>query len=267
MRMKKVLYKKVAVIFAVLLLFAAGQISVFAVVGDIDQNGRLQSADARLLLRYSVGMERLSETVLQGCDVSYDDRINTADARLLLRAALRIDSLDYYDRYYMHANFTNSATGTVTTLDTAWMDGQVLIYADAQTALIYDGDQSVALVNDALRQYSVLSFSQFQREYPGHAGYFANGAEALCWSENLPTPLFLRDQGFTSTSQTVNGRVCTVYRKQFSSGYQSYAFDSTHMPVKSEFFADGSLMTLDFLSFSRNPYRLFTDYLSYTKVN
>ena len=99
MRMKKVLYKKVAVIFAVLLLFAAGQISVFAVVGDIDQNGRLQSADARLLLRYSVGMERLSETVLQGCDVSYDDRINTAGARLLLRAALRIDSLGYYDRY------------------------------------------------------------------------------------------------------------------------------------------------------------------------
>jgi hypothetical protein len=55
--------------------------------GDIDGNGRLNTSDARLIQRCSVG--QIDPSFCAGlCDVTGDDRCNTADARLVQRAAV-----------------------------------------------------------------------------------------------------------------------------------------------------------------------------------
>lgn len=61
-------------------------------VGDVDMNGSITAADARLALRISSKIESL-DTIQQAVmiDVNYDDSINAADARLILRMSADIE--------------------------------------------------------------------------------------------------------------------------------------------------------------------------------
>lgn len=62
-------------------------------IGDLDVNGRIDSRDARLALRYAVGLEKVDSrrTVLVG-DVSGNGKIDAADARLILRFAVGLEN-------------------------------------------------------------------------------------------------------------------------------------------------------------------------------
>lgn len=55
---------------------------------DIDGDGAVTSADARLALRYSIDLEFLSQTQCRAADADGDSKITSADARLILRRAL-----------------------------------------------------------------------------------------------------------------------------------------------------------------------------------
>ncbi len=59
--------------------------------GDADENGVLESADARLALRASVALESLSAQSTRIADVDKDGQITAADARLILRASVGLD--------------------------------------------------------------------------------------------------------------------------------------------------------------------------------
>lgn len=59
--------------------------------GDIDNNGKLSAADARLTLRAAVGLETFSDELIKIADVNKNGRIESADARLILRAAVGLE--------------------------------------------------------------------------------------------------------------------------------------------------------------------------------
>ena len=226
--------KRFPAILAFLLAIVFCCPTAFAAVGDVNGNGRLQAADARLVLRYSARLETLSNAILSRADVNYDEKVNAADARLLLKASSRAISLEYFYQYGMTAVYTDPATGRSSTLETAWQSGKLYLRIDAARALVYDsGADTVALIDDAARRFSEL----------------------------LPTPLALEDQGFIKSAERGN----TVYYKAYPNGYQRYTFDLSHLPTKCEYYYNGALQALEIRSFSADPTALFTEYLSYTK--
>ena len=62
-------------------------------LGDIDANGKVEAADARLALRASVGLEKYNAGTAQflAADVDLDNKITASDARLILRFAVGLE--------------------------------------------------------------------------------------------------------------------------------------------------------------------------------
>lgn len=65
------------------------------VPGDVDLDGDITSADARLALRRSVSLENYAKTSVQyyACDADRDRQVSSADARLILRASVGLETL------------------------------------------------------------------------------------------------------------------------------------------------------------------------------
>ncbi len=62
--------------------------------GDADNDWRITTADARLALRYSVGLyDPLSPAQIRAMDVDRDGTVTTADARLILRTAVGLEQI------------------------------------------------------------------------------------------------------------------------------------------------------------------------------
>lgn len=78
---------------------ATGEISAYTepaslfdfVYGDLDGDGKVTASDARLALRFSVGLEFPSKLMAIAADVDNDDFITAADARLILRYAVGLE--------------------------------------------------------------------------------------------------------------------------------------------------------------------------------
>ncbi|MBQ6066252.1 MAG: dockerin type I repeat-containing protein [Clostridia bacterium] len=66
-----------------------------APAGDVDGDGKVSSADARLALRASVGLEKYAKGSAQftAADADKDGKITSADARLILRASVGLEKL------------------------------------------------------------------------------------------------------------------------------------------------------------------------------
>ena len=63
-------------------------------LGDVDGNGKIEAADARLALRASVGLEpdiTPDTDAWLACDVDGDGAVTSADARLILRASVGLE--------------------------------------------------------------------------------------------------------------------------------------------------------------------------------
>lgn len=61
--------------------------------GDVNLDGQITAADARLALRASVGLDKLSSTQLIAAEVDKKDGITASDARLILRASVGLEKL------------------------------------------------------------------------------------------------------------------------------------------------------------------------------
>ncbi|MBR0537266.1 MAG: dockerin type I repeat-containing protein, partial [Clostridia bacterium] len=61
--------------------------------GDVDGDGSISSADARLALRRSVGLEtyKNNSPEFTACDVDFDGDVTAADARLILRGSVGLE--------------------------------------------------------------------------------------------------------------------------------------------------------------------------------
>ena len=60
-------------------------------IGDLDGNGKISAADARLALRASVGLETLNSAQKKAADIDGNGVITAADARLILRASVGLE--------------------------------------------------------------------------------------------------------------------------------------------------------------------------------
>ena len=71
------------------------QLTPTVLPGDVNQDGRVTAADARLALRRAVGLETYEEgsEKFLACDANGDGRITASDARLILRAAVGLGRL------------------------------------------------------------------------------------------------------------------------------------------------------------------------------
>lgn len=66
--------------------------------GDVDDNGKVTTADARYVLRAAIGFIHYTGNPLRAADVNRDGKVTTADARLILRDAIGLESLlDFRD--------------------------------------------------------------------------------------------------------------------------------------------------------------------------
>lgn len=63
-------------------------------LGDVDMNGIVQAADARLALRASVGLQELSTEAFVLADADKNGVIQAADARLILRTSVGLETLE-----------------------------------------------------------------------------------------------------------------------------------------------------------------------------
>lgn len=60
--------------------------------GDANFDGKLNAADARIVLRCAAGLEKPDEDFIYAIDVNADGNVNAADARLILRVVAKLDS-------------------------------------------------------------------------------------------------------------------------------------------------------------------------------
>lgn len=65
--------------------------------GDINENGKHEAADARLILRYSVALESFSNRQKEIADCNADGKITAADARIALRASVGLEQTSVYE--------------------------------------------------------------------------------------------------------------------------------------------------------------------------
>ena len=87
--------KKLVSLLLVVAMFVPCLIPAFAAVktGDVDLNGKVEVADARLALRAAVSLETLLGDALKGADADFNGKIEVADARMILRAAVGLETL------------------------------------------------------------------------------------------------------------------------------------------------------------------------------
>ncbi len=105
----------VAVTVLVLLLAFSTVLASANSIGDVDGDGSITAADARLALRASVKLETLTDAQTKAADVDGQPGITAADARLILRASVKLEELK--DPH------THSFTGTVTKAATCTAEG------------------------------------------------------------------------------------------------------------------------------------------------
>lgn len=60
---------------------------------DIDDNGKISACDARLALRYSVGLEEFTEEKIARADYDGDGKVRAADARMILRTSVGLEQI------------------------------------------------------------------------------------------------------------------------------------------------------------------------------
>ncbi len=63
--------------------------------GDVNQDGKVTAADARLTLRYASKLETFSNAQIKAADANADGKVTATDARLILRYAAGLAILDF----------------------------------------------------------------------------------------------------------------------------------------------------------------------------
>ncbi len=165
-----------AIISAVILISIFSFHSFAAQTGDIDKDGKITAADARLVLRQSVGLENFSETELFTADMDSDGKITAADARIILRISVGLEKSQEQNEYelirsgrfhltssgylFEQPNFNIDFIASANTVSIILKaDGQEItfLFKDGKMYLIYDEEKAVLDVAELL---------PFMQEYP-----------------------------------------------------------------------------------------------------
>lgn len=110
--MRKNFFVIFTILVAVLMIsLSANAITIdgvyYNINGDVDGDGKITAADARLTLRESVGLENLYKLQFYAADYDDNGRVTASDARAILRVSVGLDAEDtkedetttYYNPY------------------------------------------------------------------------------------------------------------------------------------------------------------------------
>ena len=62
-------------------------------LGDVNKDGKITAADARLALRVSAKLETLTDYIAKAADMDSNGKITAADARKILRISAKLDTI------------------------------------------------------------------------------------------------------------------------------------------------------------------------------
>lgn len=280
--MKKFFKKAACAVMATVMTAGVCAFSASALLGDLNDSGKLQSSDARLLLRYSAKLESLDDAHLALADFNYDGRVNSGDARILLRAAAKIEDLEFYRNYFY------KATTGGTTMTMGFNNGD--LYAEMpsgeiQLAFLLSSNGDFTVIDHKEKVYGVLkesewnSFVTAMKNFAKMQGQeidteelekfnFRDMAKEITGStENIaiPKPLKLLELGYEKGTATWQGEEVTTYNNDVETYYfkgdtlvgltsenQSVSYaDFTSTPSNSDMYAylRGEYKEEDFLVF------------------
>ncbi|MBR5426961.1 MAG: dockerin type I repeat-containing protein [Clostridia bacterium] len=120
-----------------------GFMSVF---GDVNGDGKISTADARLALRRASAVEKLGAVSFAAADVDLSGKVNSTDARRILRAAARLAEIenpigsvtDASVPVEIYAYYTGDDPEAGTMLDKGAIR-VVAVYSDARSAVVSSG--------------------------------------------------------------------------------------------------------------------------------
>ena len=94
--MKKIRFLTIllSLTLALSVLFSLNASAATYALGDVNGDGKVTSADARIALRCAAKLERLSEARTKAADVDRSDKVNSTDARIILRVAAKTETLE-----------------------------------------------------------------------------------------------------------------------------------------------------------------------------
>ncbi len=84
----RIMKKLLSIILALSFVYSLGVVSFATIKGDVDGDTKIAAADARIALRYSVGLEQLNEEQIKYADYNEDGTVTAADARSILRVSI-----------------------------------------------------------------------------------------------------------------------------------------------------------------------------------
>lgn len=93
--MKAKLFSLISIILTIIFVFSGNVFASQRLAGDINGNSVIEAADARLVLRHSVGLEEFDEAQLFLADVDKKDGITASDARTVLRMSVGLEEFVY----------------------------------------------------------------------------------------------------------------------------------------------------------------------------
>ena len=84
--------RKIIITLLAMLMLTIFSVTAFAyTLGDVNGDSKITAADARIALRYSAKLEKLTDEQIKAADVDNSGKVNASDARKILRVASKLD--------------------------------------------------------------------------------------------------------------------------------------------------------------------------------
>ena len=260
--MKKNLKTALALLLASLLLWSLPLTGLAAVkVGDVDFDGDVTAADARLALRRAVELETYEKgsDAYVACDADRDGEVTAADARLILRAAVGLQNLDIvvppspngYDtlrsgKFTLDGSMTDKEGTKPMTMA---LDGKGGFYAAAD----FEGMKLGVLVRNG--KLTLISDDKKCYVTPSNAELSTVGLSSADFSEMIGSMDFSGlpdlEKADGMSASVFNGVPCTVYSFRNEEGDELHVYmDGTTLLGIYNSYADGTYSILRINSLS-----------------
>lgn len=207
--MKRKIYRFITVLLSLILLLTSTSFSAEMLAGDINRNAKIEASDARLALRFSVGLEEFDNEQLILGEVDGKSGITAADARIILRMSVGLEE------QFTIGNGNENSSFEVHFIDVGQADCS-LILCDGESLLIDGGNVGDgSLVVSHLIDVGIeeLDYVICTHAHEDHVGGLSETLENFTVSENIFAPATGAEtkcyENFLSASEK-QGKILTV---------------------------------------------------------
>ena len=141
----------ICIFIAFVMMFLLNIVSYAGYLGDVNNDGKITAADARIILRVSAKLDKLDNEKLAVADMNVDGKITAADARTVLRMSAKLDMLQEVTTEEKTTQKVENETTTaeVTTAETTTVEKTTAeitttetTVAETKTAEIFSDDEA-----------------------------------------------------------------------------------------------------------------------------